>query len=240
MFKAVLFDLDATLLNIDMDYFLKKYFQKMMVMVAEWGLKSPDKFVQKVLKSTDVMIADLNPNTTNEEAFMTDFFTDGRYSDHQSVQAFLNHFYEAGFPELAQYCQPFQGIPEMMARLMDKGFKVVIATNAVFPMTALEQRMSWAGIGSLNYDLITSFEIMHFCKPHPQYYREITEMIKVDPADCLMVGNDMGEDLPAAGIGMKTFLVEDMLIAKDVEYIPDWRGTRTALYKFLDGLKSLR
>jgi FMN phosphatase YigB (HAD superfamily) len=30
MFKAVLFDLDGTLLNIDMDFFLRQYFAKMM------------------------------------------------------------------------------------------------------------------------------------------------------------------------------------------------------------------
>ena len=46
----------------------------------------------------------------------------------------------------------------------------------------------------------------------------------------------MGEDLPAGQLGMKTFLVEDMLIDKDVDFKPDWRGRLPDLFHFLDQL----
>jgi FMN phosphatase YigB (HAD superfamily) len=233
MFKAILFDLDATLLNIDMDFFLTKYFKKMETMAVEWGFNHTEKLVQKVFKSTGVMIADKNPATSNEKAFMQDFLADGIFGSEESVKSFFENFYKVGFPQLAQYCKSIHGIPEMMERLFARGVKVVIATNAVFPLKALSDRIEWAGIGNFKYELVTSYEVMHFCKPHPEYYLEIADKIKVKPEDCLMVGNDMGEDLPAGLVGMKTFLVEDMIITSDVDYKPDWRGKLTDLYKFL-------
>lgn len=234
MFKAILFDLDATLLNIDMDFFLKKYFEKMAALAAEWGFNHPEKLVPRVLKSTGVMIADVNPGTSNEEAFMQDFLADGIFGSPAAVKSFFDKFYKVGFPQLAGYCKSIPGIPDMMEKLFARGVQVVIATNAVFPLKALSDRIEWAGIGHFKYELVTSYEIMHFCKPHPEYYLEIADKIKERPEDCLMVGNDMREDLAAGLVGMKTFLVEDMLIPGDVDYKPDWQGKRTDLFKFLE------
>ena len=74
---------------------------------------------------------------------------------------------------------------------------------------------------------------MHFCKPHVQYYEEIADRIGVHPEECLMIGNDTGEDLPASKIGMKTFLVEDMLIDKGSSHKPDWSGRLPDLFDFV-------
>lgn len=233
MFKAILFDLDGTLLNIDMEYFLKKYFEKMMSMAREYGIKNYDRLVQQVYKSTEVMIMDRDPSTTNEDAFMKDFFS--CFGQEEKMREFFDLFYQEGFPQLQKYCRPWPGVLEMMEKVLAR-HRVVIATNAVFPLKALQDRVNWAGIGHLDYEFITSYEIMHFCKPHIEYYQEIVDRLQVNPQDCLMVGNDMGEDLPAQELGMKTFLVEDMLIPKDVSYQPDWRGTLNDLIAFMDQL----
>ena len=124
----------------------------------------------------------------------------------------------------------------MMQQVFERGLKVVVATNAVFPMIALQQRLDLAGVGHFDYELITSYEVMHFCKPHPEYYQEIAATIGVKPEECLMVGNDIGEDLPAGTIGMKTFLVENMLIDKGQDLTPDWRGCLPDLYEFIGRL----
>jgi FMN phosphatase YigB (HAD superfamily) len=233
MFKAILLDLDATLLNIDMELFLTQYFKKMTQMAKEFGIKHYDKLSRQVWQSTEVMIADLDPHTTNEEAFMQHFLNSVWFCEENQMREFFDFFYEKGFPQLQEYCQPFQGIPEMVEKLTKK-HRVVIATNAVFPLKALQYRINWANLGHLDFDLITSYETMHFCKPHVQYYQEIADRIGVHPKDCLMVGNDMGEDLVAQELGMKTFLVEDMVIKKEVPYIPDWRGRLPDLYAFVD------
>lgn len=232
MFKAVLFDLDGTLLNIDMDYFLKHYFRKMVELAAKMGYKEGNRLVNQVWRSTEVMIADLDPKSSNEEIFMRDFCQSWPYSP-EEITSFFGRYYQECFPRLEGFCSPFPGIPEMVNYIIKQDLKVVIATNAVFPMSALQERIRWAGLGDHDFELVTSYEIMHFCKPHVQYYEEIAEKIGVNPGECLMIGNDTGEDLPASKIGMKTFLVEDMLIDKGSTHQPDWRGRLPDLFEFV-------
>ncbi len=235
MFKALLFDLDGTLLDIDMDYFLKHYFKKMMEMAALSGYANVEKLVGQVYKSTGAMIANQDPRLRNEEVFKEDFFSKWEYP-RKEFEGFFDRFYAEGFPQLKEKCRPFSGVPEMMEKVFKKGMKVVIATNAVFPFTALQQRLDWAGVGSFDYELVTSYELMHFCKPHHQYYEEIAGIIGENPQDCLMVGNDVGEDLPAKKTGMKTFLVEDMLIDNGSTLQADWRGRLQDLFAFIEEL----
>lgn len=232
MYKAVLFDLDGTLLRIDMDYFLKQYFKKMVELADEMGYQEGSRLVEQVWRSTDNMIADIDHDTSNEEVFMRDFYQNWPYPP-EEFNLFFDRFYQERFPLLKEFCGPFPGVPEMVEYIMGQGLKVVIATNAVFPLSALLNRIEWAGLGHHQFDLITSYELMHFCKPHVQYYQEIAQKIGVQPEECLMVGNDTGEDLPAGKIGMKTFLVEDLLIDKGANYKADWQGKLPDLFDFV-------
>jgi len=233
MVKAILFDLDGTLLDIDMEYFLKHYFRKMMIMADECGYSNSKRLAEHIFESTGIMIADRNPNTYNREVFMADFLKRWQYP-REEMEAFFEKFYKMSFPQLKRYCRPFPGVPEMMETVFERDIKVIIATNAVFPVTALEQRLEWAGVGNFDYELITSYENMHFCKPHIEYYEEIIDNITVKPEECLMVGNDTGEDLPAGKIGIKTFLVEDRLIDRGGDFKPDWRGTLNDFFSFVE------
>lgn len=235
MFEAILFDLDGTLLDIDMEFFLQHYFRKMAGMAREYGEFNGKKLVEQVWKSTSVMIANLDPEINNEQAFMSDFFSTGDFPCEQT-RGFFDDFYIKAFPLLQNLCRPFPVVPGLMKKVFAKTSRVVIATNAVFPREAIQQRLNWAGIGNLPYELVTSYEFMHFCKPHPEYYIEISEIIGVPPQRCLMVGNDKGEDLPAGRVGMKTFLVEDRLLNGEVDLIPDWQGTLSQFDQFIDRL----
>jgi len=234
MFEAVLFDLDGTLLDIDMDSFLPRYFEEMGRMAAQTGCCDPRQLVEQILRSTEVMIRDIDPASSNEATFMEHFFR-SLEADEEQMRSFFEEFYRTGFPRLQKFSQPFAGVPEMVAKVISRGHKVVIATNAVFPSQAIQSRLEWAGIGEFSYALKTSYENMHFCKPHPQYYLEIAETIGVEPSRCLMVGNDSGEDLVAGTVGMKTYLVEDRMIDKGgTTYCPDWRGSLADLIVFMD------
>lgn len=232
MIKAILFDLDGTLLNIDMDTFLKHYFHKMAVMAQEYGFDGRI-LIDQVWKSTGFMIANRNPALLNEEAFMSDFFASQAFPE-DVTRVFFEHFYEKTFPRLKEHCQNYPLVPVIVESAFARPMKVVIATNAVFPRIAIQQRLEWAGIGHFPFDLVTSYEIMHFCKPHPEYYQEISDIIAVPPHECLMVGNDREEDLTAASIGMRTYLVEDGLIDRGSGLKPDWQGTLVQLKAFLE------
>ena len=97
-------------------------------------------------------------------------------------------------------------------------------------------RIRWAGLDAADFALITTYENATHCKPNPAYYADICAQMRLDPARCLMVGNDYTEDLAAAEIGMEVFLVTDCLIAPegaDLSRVP--HGTMAELLRRLEG-----
>ena len=99
--------------------------------------------------------------------------------------------------------------------LKEKGIRVVLATNPLFPSIATENRIRWAGLQPEDFEYFTTFENSHYCKPNLDYYQEILEKRSLKPEECLMVGNDVGEDMITEQLGMKTFLLTDCLINKE-------------------------
>lgn len=102
----------------------------------------------------------------------------------------------------------------MIEDLKSAGYRLALATNPVFPAVATESRMRWAGLNPSAFDLYTTYENTGYCKPNPDYYRDILQKLDVCAGDCLMVGNDVDEDMVAASLGMQVFLLTDCLINK--------------------------
>ena len=112
---------------------------------------------------------------------------------------------------------------EVIRQIKALGYRVILATNPLFPAIATYSRVKWAGLDPADFELITTYENSHFCKPNPDYYREILGKLALDGSACLMVGNDVGEDMIARTLGMKVFLLTDCLINKagaDIESYP--------------------
>lgn len=232
MFKAVLFDLDGTLLDIDMNIFLQNYFAKMVQMARERGLRSKG-LVELLWKSTAAMIENKDPSLTNQEVFERDFFKDPLYQP-EVYRPFFDEFYDQGFDQLKDFARPFPEARRVMDEVFSRGCKVAIATQPVFPDLAIRKRLDWAGVGSFDYHMVTTYEVMHYTKPHGEYYLEIADSLGVDPRECLMVGNDVGEDLTAAQVGMKTFLVKERLINQhNLPIKVDWQGFLPDLLSFV-------
>jgi len=126
----------------------------------------------------------------------------------------------------------------MIENLKNKGYTIVVATNPLFPMEAILHRIKWAGLNPEDFKLITSYENMHFCKPQLKYYKEILNMIGKSPEEAMMVGNDLEEDMVSGQLGMKTYLIEDCIIARGTEnIIPDYKGNLESFIKFVEDLK---
>ncbi|WP_028307280.1 HAD family hydrolase [Desulfitibacter alkalitolerans] len=220
--KYVLFDLDGTLLPLDTESFINHYLKVLSKKMA--SCIEPDAFVPKLLKATEAMILNLEEKT-NEEVFTEHFFIDCSESKTSMLKQFED-FYLNEFKSLQIHSKPNPHAMEVLDYLNSKGVGTVIATNPVFPLIAIKERIRWAGVDEYEYKLITSYENMKYCKPHLHYYEQILEEINAKPEECLMVGNDMQEDMVASRLGMKTFLVEDYLIDNNTFSIePTYRGT---------------
>lgn len=221
--EALLIDLDGTLLHIDMEQFLPAYIPLLASRFD--GTVTLEQFADHLLRATEVTIETRDTTRTNEEVFYDDFCRRLGLSKSE-VYPVIERFYTEDFHRLSRYGKPYPNTSQVVATARSQNLKLVLATQPIFPLVAVEERLSWCGLAGSDFDLITTAENMHSCKPHPEYYREIASKIDCLPGRCLMAGNDMQEDISAAGIGMLTFLVEGFIIDRGGNAHPaDYRGS---------------
>ncbi len=231
--KGILFDLDGTLLPINTEQFLEEYLKLLAPKVIEH--MDPQVFCQHLLAATAAMIKNDDADMTNEQVFMEDFFNRVNVPKEKLLPIF-EEFYAKDFKKLAKCTKAAATSKELVEELAKRDVKLVLATNPLFPLVAIEERLSWLDIDPSLFSLITSYENMHFCKPNINYYREIIEKCSLNPEESIMIGNDQGEDMIAKKLGMKGYLVTDYLIPlkEDQEDIqPDWQGNFKELKDYL-------
>ena len=203
--RAILFDLDDTLLENNMERFLKGYFGLLTPHVAH--LVPPDQFMPALLAATRAMVEHADPTVTNQQAFMADFLPRvGRTAE--EMMPVFDDFYATQFGKLRAQTRTLPEARAVVQAAFDAGYDVVIATNPLFPETAIRQRMEWAGIADLPFKLVTSYEVMHSSKPHARYYVEIVERLGRQPGECVMVGDDWNNDIaPAQRAGLRVYWI---------------------------------
>jgi FMN phosphatase YigB (HAD superfamily) len=200
--RAVLFDLDGTLLSNDMDVFLPHYFRLLTTRVAH--LVPPDEFMAHLMQATRAMLAN-DGHTTNEEVFAREFYPRVARS-REELDPIFQDFYANDFPGLRQYTQPKPEAHQVVQQAFDLGYDVAIATNPLFPATAVEQRLEWAGVAGFPYRLVTTYENSRATKPNLLYFEQILEILG-HPAEAALVVGDEDMDMVAAHLGCLTFLV---------------------------------
>lgn len=206
MMRAILFDLDGTLLDLDLDAFLSRYFAALRKSAASVpGLGDGVDALAAITMSTQAMFAH-HPGTTNRDVFFSDFLARTGVDLDTHWGAFED-FYREVFPGLRGSALPAPGARKAVQTALSLGLRVAIATNPIFPLAAVEHRLAWAGLSDLPFDLITTYEIMHACKPRPEYYLQTASMLGTAPHRCLMVGDDASLDMTASATGMRTWFV---------------------------------
>ena len=196
--KALLLDLDDTLIENAMDTFIPAYFRALETFVA--GFVEPGLFIQELLNATRAMDHNDGRGLMNEEVFAAAFYP-ALGVDRDELEPLLARFYAEAFPQLAPLTAPRPAAPKIVEWAKGRGMQVVIATNPLFPRTAIEQRMAWGGVGvdRFDYELVTCYENSRATKSSPAYFSEIVEFLGRQPDECLMVGDNWGWDVVCAG-----------------------------------------
>ena len=218
--NTILFDLDGTLLPMDQEKFVNGYFKMLAAKLAPYGYE-PQQLINAILAGIEAMIKN-DGSHLNEDAFWKRFveiYGDKVLAD----KPVFEDFYKNEFQDARSFCGFNPKAAETVRSLKDKGYRVVLATNPLFPSIATESRIRWAGLEPSEFDLYTTYENTSYCKPNLDYYRDILKRIDCRPEECLMVGNDVGEDMVVEALGLQVFLLIDCLIntqKKDITAYP--------------------
>lgn len=212
MRKVILFDLDGTLLPMDQDEFVRSYFEQLARKLAPHGYGHRE-LLDAVWKGMSAMIRN-DGKESNEQAFWRVFrgiFGEGVMKDYPAFE----EFYQKESENVRTVCGFAPQAAQVIHALREAGCRVALATNPLFPAVATNARIRWAGLAREDFELVTTYENSRFCKPNLDYYREIVRTLGVRTEECLMVGNDVSEDMVAEELGMEVFLLTDCLINKD-------------------------
>ncbi|MBP5773636.1 MAG: HAD family hydrolase [Eubacterium sp.] len=234
--NTVLFDLDGTLLPIDMKDFVDTFMELLKGYLTSRDF-NPDDIVPSIWKAIGAM--EVNDGLiTNEEMFWKVLMEDLSSKDESYDKKFrrrfqksLDKFYTGDFQMIRYMVRPSQECHDAVMMLKEKGYRIVLATKPMFPEIAVKERLSWLGFSLKDFDYVTTYENSCYTKPNKKYYEHILKIMDKDPGDCLMVGNDVKEDMFAAEMGIDVFLIEDYMLNPDNDDTSMYKSGNWKLFK---------
>lgn len=234
---TILFDLDGTLLSMNLEAFIEVYFG-LLVKRFENTEYDEKLMIKAIYAGTEAMQKN-DGKQTNAVVFWQTFEQVSGISALE-VESEFTQFYQHDFQQIEQQVQINQSIVEAVAILKEKGYRLICATNPLFPSIASEARLRWSGVDVDAFEHITTFEDFHYCKPNPSYFKELMTLYSIDEQACMMVGNDTLEDGAIQALGVPLYLLEDHLIHRGDEAITvDWMGDSKQFLEVVKGFPNV-
>lgn len=232
--KAILFDLDGTLLPMDMQEFTTGYFGDLADYLGD-RVSDRKRFVKAILAGTKAMAAN-DGSALNEDVFWRTFSAASGIEE-SLIRGDCDAFYGGEFRKAVRFTRPNPLAAEAVAEARKKAERVVLATNPLFPMAGQRTRLSWLGLAPEDFNLVTSYETDRYCKPNPAYFASVCTRIGAEPGECLMIGNDDEEDGYAGRrAGLDVWIVTDCRIPSEDHPWNGPGGTFAELCAMLRGL----
>src|SRR5690554_1309352 len=112
---------------------MQEYIQRVANRFAQYV--DPRVFAKQLLTSTYAMINSTDYSLTNIEVFAADFFP--ALGLDPELMTIFETFYVDEFPQLEYLAKPHPRAQAVVQAAFERGLKVVIATNPVFPEIAI-------------------------------------------------------------------------------------------------------
>ncbi len=235
MKKLIMTDLDCTLLPMDQDLYIQKYVLEIAKLFNEHGFDG--NMIAKATMKASFMMAKNDGLRTNCEVFEEAFSSLIGENAKELIDIFPRVYGER-YNNIKEVTSVNPYAEEIVKLMREKAEHIVVATQPMFPIEAVQKRLSWTNLSDDMFDFVTVYDKSSFCKPNPLYYKEIMDRFNATPENSLMIGNDVSEDiLPCETIGVDTFLITDGLINTknyDIENLR--KGTYTDLIEYLKSL----
>ncbi len=234
MYQAILFDIDGTLLSINSREMMNEYFQRMASFLEERFPQEGHSLVKSVMIASKMM--ETNDSGLTNEIFFWQSFDQNSTHNRTELEPVLKEFYQKEFPQIGHLARKDELMPQIVAKLAQKGYPLIVATNPLFPLQANLSRLAWANVADAPWQEITSFEQYHHNKPNQAFFLEICQRIEINPANCLMIGNGLIDDKASLSAGMDFYLVTDEVKDGNADDYQGFKGSRRDLLLFVETL----
>ncbi|TYO98486.1 FMN phosphatase YigB (HAD superfamily) [Geothermobacter ehrlichii] len=228
--KLLLFDLDGTLLRVEMHRFIPAYLAGIAARLD--GELPPADFQRLARKGIRLLLSAGDGRMTNAERFFG-FLSESSGLPVARLARAVEDFCRDGLATLRPLVEAVPTASALLDAAFATGCRVVVATNPVFPKAAIDARLAWAGLDGYPFDLVTDWDRSRYCKPQQDYFHDLLRHFAVAPEQVLMIGNDTGHDMAAGQIGIATFLVDSWLIEREESFPADLRGGHAELLTLL-------
>lgn len=229
-----LFDLDGTLLPMNQDDFIEGYMKGVANKLLPYDIDTKT-MISLIWEGTKAMIE--NDGTMYNSERFWDRVTGIMGERIRKLEDVFYDYYKNEFQEMNKFTKQNPLAKASIDLLKEKGYRIVLATNPVFPPIATYSRIYWAGLKPEDFELITTYDNSSYCKPNTEYYKAILKDRELSVKQCIMVGNDTSDDMAAKNIGMDVYLLTDCLINTSGEDISQYRnGTFNELYCYIKEL----
>lgn len=212
MIKAVLFDMDDTLLDINLTAFMARYTADVSRMLA-YICDKPTLAVARACARGYLAMDSKSrvDGLTNAELFSREVERICGVPLYEPAIMDAIACYETDVLPKRQggvvQARPMPGGVEAIERVCDLGLTVALATNPCLTERCNRVRMAWGGFADAPFARISHLENSTRLKPSSRYYEEFVSSLGLAPHECLMVGNDAKRDFPRPDIGMPTAYV---------------------------------
>ena len=220
--RAVLFDLDGTLIDVDMNRFVPMYLRRLTDYMSDQV--NPALATEALHHAVAAMFANVDASRTLESILLEVLETELAISPELYAEC-LEQFCQNDLESLRHLVTVHPLAAQLIGSSRNRGWEVVLATNPIFPRSVIDARLNWAELDSEVFHHVTAYETAHFCKPSAGFFEEVLERLQLSAEACLMVGNDTLHDLSASRVGMQTCLLTPWSIKRPgVHFKADWQG----------------
>lgn len=237
MIKNIIFDLDGTLINTRQNDFNKLFFESVYKRFVEEGYNG--KQICEIMMECISLMLKNDGKASNELVFINNL-TSKTNIEKEKLEDIFNKFYCYDYGNLISCVDKINVSKTIIDILKEKGYNLILATNPLFPIIAIEKRAKWGNIDCDCFSYITSYENSSYCKPNINYYREIIDKNNLKIEETMMVGNDLIEDLIIEKLNVPCYIVTDNMVNESNLNNCTRKGNFNDLLELVDKLPKIK
>lgn len=212
MIKAVLFDMDDTLLDINLTAFMTRYVADVSHILSAISGRPALSFGLPFARSYLALASERRKDSLTNLAFFFREFErlSGVPVSEPAIVDAVTYYERELLPRLSGglvAARPMEGGLAAIERVDDLGLTCALATNPSFSEACIRVRMGWARIDDAPFARVSHMGNSTRLKPSAGYYEEFVSALGLAPEECLMVGNDARRDFSHPDVGLRTIYV---------------------------------